>query len=259
MGGRLKSVTGELHVIGAEAQDIDLFAAYGFSGELVPVMDADGALDINVLWDNMVAKPVQPTSTAATDVVDWDTDGPAQTGPDVEPGEVDMKDITGLLDVNKALFQPRIEWMSFAKGAPVSVAAGTPDTYTPRSYKTFQSRRVLKADMPSYALLAVSSPSLDNEQTTKTIINTAANWGVLENLRSIMQDFWRINTGMIEATAESPYDVASARIADLVSPDMINPATTLVAPQAFTVMCHCTWLLEMPDSQVSGVIAAQNE
>ena len=116
-GGKLVSVAGELHVVGSEGQPIDKFNAFGFSGELVPLMDPDTSVSLDSLWDQMVTKPVEPTISANTSAVDWDFDT-ADTAPDVEPGEVDMNDLTGLLDPTKSIIPPTIEWMSVAKGTP---------------------------------------------------------------------------------------------------------------------------------------------
>lgn len=256
-GARLLSVTGELHLIGAEAAPVDAFAAYGFSGEVVPVVDPDGAIDVNLLWDNMVTKPVEPITAAATIGQEFDFDT-TQVNPDVEPGEVDLADISGMLDPGKRIFAPTIEWLSAAKGTPMAVVAGTPDTYTPKSYKTFRSQANVSAEMESYALLAVSSPSLDKTQAAATIVNSPQQWGILQNLRNVMEDFWRIQVGMTEAGAETPYAEISTMIGDLVSPDMVQ-ASTFVDPLAYRVLCHATWLLDMPGSSIPGTLAGHNE
>lgn len=251
-------VQGEIHVIGAEAVPVNLFSAYGFSGELVPVVDPDSAITLDALWDNVVTKTVDPTEAAATNVTDFDWDT-ADGTPDVEPGEVDVNDLSGLLDSTKEIFAPRIEWMSFAKGNPIAVAPGSPDTYTPRSFKSFRSSKVLVADMPSYALIAFSNPSLDQEATAFSTHATTSDWAILENLRNVMNDFWRINTGMVEAGAESPYAQISSAIGDLVSPVMVNPAASLVNPATYTVMCHATWLLDLPGSSIPDTLDPNNE
>ena len=256
-GGTLLSVTGELHIIGAEASDTDQLAGYGFSGELVPILDPDTQVDINVLWDQMVTKPIQPTTAAGTAGVDADWDS-SDTAPDTEPGEVDLNDLLGLMDPTKQIFSPRLEWLSFAKGAPIATVAGTPDTYTPRDYKTFNSSRKLMAPGPSYAMLAVSSPSLDNEQVTENIEVGASPWGIMENIHLAMQQLLIQNIGLTEATAESPYDQISTLVAEWMAPDIINPSATLLDPQAYTAFCIADWVIEVDGTSIPNVLDANN-
>jgi len=256
-GAKLISVVGELHVIGAEAAPIDQFAAYGFSGEVIPVMDPDSAEDINALWDKMVTKTVLPTILAGTPTLEFDFDT-ADVSPDVEPGEVDMHDLTGMLDPTNQIIAPVIEWMSSAKGTPMAVVAGTPDTYTPRSYKTFRSMRKVVADMSSFACLAISSPSLDVKGTSFQTPATPQHWAILENLRNVMQDFWRINAGMIEAGAESPYAEISTQIGNLVAPEMVEAAVRL-DPMLFVFMCRATWTIEFDPLSIPNTLDANNE
>jgi len=259
-GGKLLSVQGEVHVIGLEAAPTTQFAAFGFSGELIEITDPDTAVTMDVLWDQHVTKTVDPTETAGISTVDFDWDT-VDTSPDVEPGEVDANDMTGLFERTKEIFAPQIEWMSFAKGQPVAVAAASPDTYTPRAFKTFRSQKTLMADTPSYALLALSSPALDQHENeaARVTLGNAQRWAILENLRNVMNDFWRINTGMVEAGAESPYAVISSAIGDLVSPLMIDPDTTLLDPMSYTALCRATWVLDLPGSSIPSTLAANNE
>ncbi|HIB65852.1 MAG TPA: hypothetical protein EYO33_12270 [Phycisphaerales bacterium] len=256
-GAKVVSVSGELHVLGSEGVDTDNFSAYGISGELVPVMDADSQLSVDALWDNMVVKPGNPSTAAATASVDWDFDS-ADGDPDVEVGLADVNDLTGLLDPNKEIIPPTIEWLSFAKGTPVPVVAGTPDTYTPRSFKTFRGRGVT-ADMPSFALIAFSAPSLDETSATvETQTGDSKTWAILENLRNVMQDFWRINVGLIESNAESPYSDISSAVTNLVSPDSIAVAGMLVALE-YRVLCTTTWVVDFPGTEVPNVLDGNNE
>lgn len=254
-GARLLGVQGELHVIGAEAAPTNQLSAYGFSGELIPIPDPDGSIDINTLWDNMVTKPVEPTTTAATSVVDFDFDT-ANTDPDTEPGKIDLNDLLGLLDPTKQIMSPHLEWMSFAKGNPISVGAATPDTYTPRSFKTFRSSRTLIAEGSSYAMLAVSSPNLDDDQTTESTEANSKAWAIYENIKNVMNDFWKMQTGLTEAGAESPYDTVTTILTELLSPKMINPVSSLLDPMQYTAFCVADWLIDIPDKSIPNVLDA---
>lgn len=256
-GGKLLSVTAELHIVGAEAAPTNQLSAYGVSAELVPVKDPDSALALDVLWDNLVTKPIQPTLTAGQEQLDYDWDT-ADATPDTEPGEVDLNDMLGLLDPTSEIFAPHLEWMSFAKGNPIATAAGTPDTYTPRDFKRIRSSRRLVADGPSYAMIAVSSPSLDNDEISKSTDTSQNFWAIMENVHNVMNDMWRMQTGLTETGAESPYDTISLVMGDWIAPDMINPSTSLLDPMQYTAFCIADWVIEAPDTSIPNVLDANN-
>lgn len=244
-------------MIGAEAAPTNQLAAYGFSGELIPIRDPDSVIDVNTLWDQMVTKPVQPTQTAATSVVDFDWDT-ADSGPDTEPGEVDVNDLLGLLDPTTQIMAPTLEWMSFAKQFPRAVVAGSPDTYTPADFKRFRSTRNLVAKGPSYAMMAVSSPDLDNDDTTEDVVIGASHWAIMENIHNAINDMWKMQTGATESGAEAPYDIISQIIGEWIAPNMIDPVSTLLDPMQYTVFCITDFVLDVPNAAIPNVLDANN-
>lgn len=251
-GGTLVSVQGEIHMVGPEATPTAIFNAYGFSGSLEPLIDPDSSIDLNTFWDNMVVKPGPAASSAGSVNFDWDFDT-TDTSPDVAVGELDLNAVAGLLTPGKEIIAPRIEWVSAAKNRGLGHdPAATPYDYQPTSYKTFRSNRRLAAQegQAAYAMLALSSPILDNEDITQSTLATPADWAILGNLKNVMQDFWRVNAGMVDAGAESPYVEASLAIEELVAPDIVQPSTATIAAVQWTWLCHATWLLEFPDSSV---------
>lgn len=258
-GGKLLSVTGELHVVADEETPVAQFRGYGISAELVPLTDPDGSITLDVLWDQNVSKTSAAVVAAGSSEIDFDWDT-SDSGPDVEPGEMDMNAVTGLLSPGKTMMDPHMEWMSFAKGPGrgfLRVDAAS-DHYVPTSYKTFRMARTLAADkIPHYAMIALSAPNFDNEEVAHSTINTAQGWGILSNLDNIMDDFWRINAGMIEAGAESPYAEISAQVEDLVAPEIVMPATaTITQMTSMTFLMTCRWLLDLPDESFPGVLKA---
>lgn len=260
-GGTLLEVTGELHMIGPAAAtgvtDTDSFSAFGFGGELVPDVDPENSIDFNALWDNMVSKPVEMNIVGNAGEMDWDWDTGDAT-PQVEIGEIRLNQLTGLDDPTKQIFPPRYEFTSFAKGRQGGFQAGTPGFYQPTMYKTFRSRRKLMADkLPHYALLAVSSPDMDQEQTTKTTLSGEAPWQMLMHLKDAMSDMWKMQTATLtESGAESPYDDVSLVIEDLIAPEMIQPATDLIIPTAWSFLCTANFRMEFPDSSTPRTLKA---
>lgn len=257
--GKLISVEGEVHVFLDEETPVKQVRGYGISAEMVPVVDPDDVTALDSMWDNMVTKQSDAVVAAATVGVDFDYDT-LDTAPDVEPGEVDLNRMTGLLNPTKRIFEPHMEWMSFAKGPGRGFLRvdSADDHYIPTSYKTFRSRRRLVAEkMPHYALIALSAPSMDDEETSHSSITAAGNWGILGNLDNVMDDFWRINAGLVEAGAESPYAEISAQIEDLVAPPIHQPATGVIGPAtSLTFMVACKWVMDFPEESFTGPLKA---
>lgn len=260
-GGTLEAVTGELHLIGPAAAtgvtDTDSFSAFGFGGELVADPDPENTIALDALWDTMVSKPVTMNVTAALGTAEWDWDT-ADLSPQVELGVMNQNQLTGMGDPTKTIMEPRFEFTSFAKGRQGGFQAGTPGFYQPTAYKTFRSQRKLRAEkFPHYALLALSSPDMDEEQTTKTTLADIQPWAILSHLREAMQDMWKIQIpGLTQSGAVSPYDQMSLAIENLVAPEMIQPATDLIIPTAWTWMCSAAFVLDFPDSVLPRTLKA---
>lgn len=261
-GAKVLGVQGEVHILGPEDFPTRQFTGWGMSGYVEPLVDPDGSITLDTFWDNMVTKPTVPTVLAATNTVDLDFDS-TDTGPDVEVGEIDITRMTTDLAPGKVLMEPHLEMLSFAKNRQGGWHAetGETDQWQPTDFKTFRVRRTLLGDekMPAYAMLGLSAPVFDREEVSHTVVIGSREWAQLGNLRNIMQDFWKINVGMAETGAESPYAEASSTIEDLVAPEIVMPSTATVVTipsPGFTWLCWATWDLDYPDSSVPGLLAA---
>lgn len=250
-GGKLISVHGEVHIIGEEDQPTNRFMAWGMSGVLVPIPDPETAITFNALWDNVVVKAADPTLVAATNLLDFDWDT-ANTGPEIEPGEMDIDALLGLTQGQKEFIPPRLSWMSWAKGRQGGFIAGTPDDYLPSDFKTYRSKRALVADVPSALMIAVSSPVLDEVEllAANTTPASSAQWYQLQNMDETMRDFAKMQAGLTDAGAISPYFDATALIADLVARDMLDESGTLFNSVSWTTLVTATWLLDFPGNSL---------
>lgn len=254
-GGRVLSVQGELHVIGAEESSVIRFQPWGYSAHLVPVDDAETELDIQTLWDQVVVKSLDPSASAGTVTVDLDTDT-ADTTVEIEPGEMDINELLGLTIEEKELIAPTLRWMSWAKSRQGGFVAGTPDGYLPSDFESFRSRRKLVADAPSMALIGVSNPSADEEVTSITTPGTVGEWGILGNMELALEQMLLGQIGLTEIGAETPYADIAGFIAELAAPDMLTP-TSVITAVTLTVMCQATWLIDLPDTSIPRTIDAR--
>lgn len=252
-GGKLKSVSGEIHVNGPESQAVNLFNAYGVSGSMVPVPDMETAIENDELWDDVIVKASDPTQAAGTVGFDfdWTTDNDE---PEIEPGDMDVDALLGATQEAKEFLAPRLEWVSWAKSRQGGYAAATPDTWLPSDYKTFRSKRTLVADEPSVCLIGFSSPALDERATADATFGSGSKWWMLQNMDATLLDMSKAQAGLLEAGAESPYADATAAIVEMIAPTMKDESVTLFKSLTWTVLCVCTWVVELPETSIPKVL-----
>lgn len=253
-GGVLIGVFGELHMIGVEGANITEISAYGFGGEMVPLLDIEDTITTDTLWDRMVVKGSVAAEDATTNTADFDWDDVDQN-PQIEAGEVNMNKLLGIGMPGKEIFSPRLEFDSFAKNKGGWVA-GTPDVYNPTSYKRYRSGRRLRAEMDSYALLGVSAPQFNVEATSESTMSQNK-FAFLGNLRRQMDQLMVINLQQAEAGAENPYAPASKLIQDITAPAVVQPATALIITQAWTFMAKTTFVVEVEHDTFPNTIEAR--
>lgn len=250
-GGKLLSVQGELHIIAAnEDQPVIGFNGYGFGGELVPIVESDVADDYQEIWNNVVVKASNLTTTAGTNNLDFDWDT-ADSGPAIEPGEVDVDALLGLTQGQKTFIEPRMNWVSWAKNRQGGFIAGTPDDWQPSDFKTFRSKRRLTADVPSAAILAVSNPLFDTVIAASADLTPAneGGWYMLQNMRDTMRELGKFQAGLSDTGAESPGADASALIETIIAKSLVTDAA-LFLDIAWIAMCSATWVIDYPDDSI---------
>jgi len=256
-GGRLVRTWGRLHMIGPEGLDFVSVAGFGFSGQVLPILDPDTTMFVDNVWDQIVTKAVDPTVAAATVGAEFDWDD-NDTRPELEPGELDIHRVLGLFRDPQEFLDPRFELVSWASGRQGGFNVGSnPDAYIPSVFKTFRSNRAIEVDVPSYAMVGVSSPSMDDSVTTETTISSPGEWAILENIDSALEDLWKIQTGLIESGAESPYAEITTLLEDLIAPPMFTESTSYFVGVTWKAVLECTWEIELQGRSNPSVLAGE--
>lgn len=255
-GAQLIQTWGKLHMIASTKSTVTRAVGYGFSGHVLPILDPDNALPVDTLWDYQVTKAVDPTTVAATigAEFDWDT---TNTTPELEPGELDLERVMGLYRDKTEFIDPRFQLLTWANARQGAYEeSGT--SYTPTDFKSVRSTRRMEVDTPSYALVGVSSPSMDDQVTAESTIATPGEWAIMENLESALDDFWKIQTGLIEVGAESPYSDISLLLEDLIAPPIFTPVSPdLIDIVAWNAYCEMTWEIDIPRRSFGSTLAGQ--
>lgn len=255
IGGTLLSVQGELHVISAnEDQLVVGYYGYGFSGEMVPIVAADITDSYQDIWDEVVIKASDLTVSAATRTLDFDWDT-LDTGPAIEPGEVDIDSLLGMNQGQKTFIEPRMEWVSWAKSRQGGFIAGTPDDWQPSDFKTFRSKRRLTADAPSAAILAFSNPLFDDVRAAAAngSPDDEGEWYLLQNMEDTMREVGKFQAGLSEVGAESPGANASGVLEEIIAQPLLTDSG-LFLDIAWTAMCSATWVIDYPGDSIPKTI-----
>ena len=249
-GGKLISVSGEIHMVGEETQDTGKWMAWGLSGQLIPVVDPQVPITYDTLWDHNVVKASE-VEVAVGVSFDWDWDAIDST-PEIEPGSIDIDALLGMTQNQKEFIPPRVEWVSWAKSRQGGFALGSPDSFLPSDYKTFRSKRTLVAEEPSMLLIGISSPTLDETELggAQVTPNSIPQWFMLQNMEATLRDMAKAQAGLLEVGAESPYSEAATLIQNLIARKMLDVAPTGYNSMSWKALVAATWVIDLPGDSI---------
>lgn len=242
----LNNVWGEVHVIASAAIDWDKAAMYGAGGYVLPVEDPNATNSFQTIWDTMVPKDAD----FAAGALDLDAES-ANTAPAFEPGEPNILRLMDLqVNDQKNEFFKRRKLLSFAN-RNTGFEAGTPDTYIPVDVFRVRSRKSITADYMSAAIMALSSPSMDD--MTTTVWASAADsvhWMQIKYLDVTLEQAFMQLAGLVETGAETPWEDAAALLEDLLEPTVVEVTAGDFAGLTFNIFASLTF-----DVTVPGLVA----
>ncbi len=218
-GCTLNNVHVEGHFMATQESDAADAVFYGLSGFIVPVTDPDSGVNVDVLWDNLIPKDLDQ----GAGLFDLDT-GAADTTPEFEIGELDLSAIFDLVSLApKEIFRRRKMVTAASNPTGYNVVSAGPDTWSPMDYFTSQVRKRFRSPTMSMILFGVSSPDTSQTTTTIPLIPTEPQWMMLRMLDRVLEDMLYFVAGLaVESTSTTPFDEASAFIANLVENDVFE-------------------------------------
>ena len=99
---------------------------------------------------------------------------------------------------------------------------------------------------------------MDDSVTAETTISTPGEWAIMENMQSALDDLWKIQSGLVETTAESPYSDITTLLEDLIAPPMFTQSgTTMLTSVGWNAWLEMTWELELQARSQPSVIAGE--
>lgn len=199
-GAVVNQVTGYVKMITTVGISRLTGCAYGFHGYILPVLDPDSGQTPELIWDTLVPKEEALNS----DSIDLDT-ADADTEPLFELG---LPSAEALLDVSLSPVQifAREEIITWAddKGGWEHTA----DDWLPTTKFRIKLNKRYRVSVPSYLLMAISSPDMAATATAFPVINTDAEWLQLAYIGVALEDAFKDLIGLTETGAETPYSDA---------------------------------------------------
>lgn len=249
----LNNVWGEVHLIATNAIDHDNAGMYGAGGYVLPVEDPNATNDFQTIWDTMVPKD----SDFSAGGLDLDAES-ANTAPEFEPGEPNINRLMDLQVNDEAnRFFRRRKLLTFAS-RPVGFDAGrTPDGYYPVDVFKVRSKKRIRADFMSAAIMAISSPAMD-DMTTQVWTSPAdsKHWMQIKYLDVTLEQAFMQLAGLVEAGAETPWEDAADLLEDLLEPTVIEVTAGDFAGVNYNVFANLTFDVTVPGLVAKQVISA---
>ncbi len=245
----LNNVWGEIHIVGLVANQFDQAAVYGAGGYVLLVEDPNATNAFQTIWDTMVPKDADFSAGA----LDLDAES-ANTAPEFEPGEPNINRLMDLqVNDEKNRFFKRRKMLSFANRPAGFNASDTPDSYIPSDVFQVRSRKNIFADYHSAAVMALSSPAMDDVTTTVWASPAdSVHWMQIKYLDVTLEQAFMQLAGLVETGAETPWEDAAAILEDLLEPTVVEVTAGDFAANSWNVFANLTF-----DVSVPGLIAKQ--
>lgn len=249
-GGRLNSVHMEVHLRGDD-MSVDMGSMYGFSGFILPILDPDTDSNVNTVWDQLVPKDVELSAGG----FDLDTTGIDITS-EFEPGLVDPSAVISSGGKPREIFRRR-KILSYANSAGKAFKDASPDTFITTDYFNTKVSKSYSVPVPSVAVFALSSPDMNLTTNVQATLPTEKQWTQLTYLEDVLKDAWKNLVGLTEGGAETPYAEASAFIADLLEPKMLEGSEYQWNPQAWSCLGKMTFDISVPGEFKVGSLTSE--
>ncbi len=243
-GSVVHDVRCDITLLQKVALAIDKVAMYACEAWIIPVTDPDTIITYDVLWDRFVPKDTD------VDILDLDT-GATDATPFYEPGEPDWSQLFDvglrperLYHKNRLLTMANGSIMSFHDTqTPFDPLWHPGDSFTIRVKKRYVVRQ------PSYLLIGIANPSLDDTQVPMGSTLVEEKWGQMKYVGHVLERALLHVLGVVEAGAETPWEEATALLKEILEPDVREETAATFVSAAWDVTAK-----SIVDLSVEGVL-----
>lgn len=236
-GTRLNNLKVDVSVIGSAFAEFSDAMMYACEVWILPVLDPDGSLTYDAIWDTLVPKDTDEVSAPGADVLDLDTGG-TDTTPFFEPGEPDWSDLVEV-GLRPERIYHRNKLLNLANGGSVNTVQDnqTPfaPVWLPGDSFTIRIKKNYAISQPSVLLVGIGIPALDDTVNVQHTVASEVEWGQLKYIGNVLERALLAVMGVMETGAETPWIEASALLKEHLEPDVFEATAGNFISQSLVV------------------------
>lgn len=254
--GFLNGVTGEIHCTFLTTRiGIETATYYGVKGVMVASPSPDDSGDnANEMWDALVDKD-KDFAKGALDIDPSDV----VTESFIEPGEPNINALMDMETYDEAgEFYSRAKLMTYMGTRSGFDAATEPGDWLPAdAFKVRSSKRRMRADYHSWAMIAFGCPAMDDKQTTPAAFGGEAQWAQLKYVEMVLEQAFTHLIGLTEVGAETPWEDAAAMLEAYIEPTVYEATASSFTQTTWRVFGMHTWDVSVPGHPNFSSISAK--
>lgn len=252
-GCTLKSVHLNCRFIGVEDSSILTAQMYGMSGFVLPILDPDAGGNVDTIWDQLVPKD----QALASGSFDIDTVA-ADANPEFEIGIPDPNSVFGFAGNEPMEIFRRRRLITLAD-SPLGYGFrdGTVDRFVPVDKFVTMVKKQVKARNHSYVMFGVSSPDMSQTSSAVETVIAESEWYMMTYIESVLERAALHQMGIIEAGAETPYEEATALIAELIERVPLEDTVGAFATSVWTCFGQATFAVDVPGTYKPGSLSSE--
>lgn len=243
-GGIFHGMSFDVHVFGLEQIMLNA-VMYGISGYAVPILDPDGAISYDNIWDRQVPK----NRLESEAVLDLDT-LTAETTPEYEPGMVNWAGVFNM-DTTKRLYRRR-RLLTAATAGRGPGTTGFATHWIPQDRFRISVAGGGRVKVPTAIMFAFSAPVLNTTTTTSLTPPTEKEWVMLQYLEDTAIDALKFLIGLTTGGTQEPYEEAAVFLDKTLAPSFFEETSSQFAsPALWEVLAHGSFTSSVPGTMTA--------
>lgn len=248
-GGMLTNVWGDVHMVGTINLNRDFATLYSCGGFIMPALNEDFSTSVDTFFDQHVPKDGDVATTAGN--VSVDISPAASSGPYEEPGEASQNRLWNVFETSQRIYDRQKILTIASRGLMEPVASSEDDLWMPNDHFKVRIRDRYRVNQTSYAMFAIASPAIDDEETANEATMDANELAMFENIETMITLALPWILGLSEAGAETPFLVLAQFIEELIEPTVESETAGAFNVATYNVFARFTFEVQFGPSGIN--------